>query len=281
MKGTERKCLVASAVTHGLLVVMLLIASAFVPEKPREETISFILTSIPDMIIDEPNLMVGGNPNTGVPEPEPPQPVPRIEPPPVRPEPIPARIPEPEPVKPIVPSQPPPKQFNLTEATTRKASPKPEPRFDLSKARKTIKPAAPARIPENRDSALRETQLATSMSRLRTGMSSGIGEIDVPGPGGPAYASYNLVLRKFYEDAWRPPQVATDNEPIVEVEVTIARDGRVLAARITKKSGKRELDASVQTTLDRVKKVAPFPSGSKDEKRIFNINFNLSSKLNL
>jgi TonB family protein len=117
------------------------------------------------------------------------------------------------------------------------------------------------------------------MSRLQGGLSKGIGEVGIPGPGGQAYASYGLVLRKYYEEAWIPPQTSRGNDPIVAVSVVIRRDGTVLSRRITRKSGRTELDRSVQRALDRVNKVPAFPSGSTDEQRTFEIEFNLTDKL--
>ena len=296
MSKVHQKCLIASAVTHGLLVVMLVVGSAFVPRKVPEEAPTFTLVDFPDFLIDEPNLVGGGNPKAGMPNPEP-------APPALAPAPAPPRQPEAPAEKVIVPepkpAEPEPNKFNLSEAVVKKAEPKPESaakpevtakpdgRFDLSKAeRKTIMPAPSAKaapLQESSGPSAREAQLANAagaaLTRMQQGLSTGVGEIGVPGPGGAAYASYNLALRKIYEDAWIPPAAATDNEPIVEAEVTIGRDGSVLSARVTKKGQKPELDQSVQRTLNRVKKVPAFPSGSKDEQRTFKINFNLSTKL--
>ena len=90
---------------------------------------------------------------------------------------------------------------------------------------------------------------------------------------------YGLYLKKIYEEAWIPPTAAKDNEPVVEVEIVVAKDGRVLSGQILKRSGNANLDRSVQNTLSCVKKVRPFPEGSTDEKRTFKINFNLTTKL--
>ena len=135
---------------------------------------------------------------------------------------------------------------------------------------------------ESSAAAARGAQIAsaagTALANLSKGLSSGVGEIGIPGPGGAAYASYGLALRKIYYDAWIPPAAAGDREPVVQVEVVIARNGAVLSSRILKRSGKRELDRSVQETLNRVKKVREFPSGSSDEKRTFQIHFDLSNR---
>jgi colicin import membrane protein len=311
MKSLQRKCFVASAVTHTLLLVMLLVGSAFVPHKPpADDSIAIQLVDIPDILVDEPNVVGGGNPRAGLPNVDPvpvtqapsvPTPAPKPEPP--APEPVKQPIPEPAPAKPekkLEPEPPPkpePNPFNLAEAKTIKSpapAPKPaenKPAFDLGKAeRKVIKPA-PSRSPtsasseaarESSAAAAREAKIASAagaaLANLSKGLSTGVGEIGIPGPGGAAYASYGLALRKIYYDAWIPPAAAGDGEPIVQVEVVIARDGKVLSSRILKRSGKRELDRSVQETLNRVKKVREFPSGSSDEKRTYQIHFDLSNR---
>lgn len=312
MKRLQRKCLIASAVTHGLLLVMLLVGSAFVPHRrPPDDAISIQLVDIPDLLVDEPNMVGGGNPKAGLPDPVP-APVPQLPvvpaPQPVQPQPQPAPVPapvqpQPEDAKPEktadekpLPPKPEPSPFNFAEAKTVKpATPKPSspaPSFDFGKAeRKTIKPTASSSrasgsaTAEASAAAAREAQIASAMgaarARMQQGLSTGVGEIGIPGPGGAAYASYGLAIKKIYYDAWIAPTAAGDNEPTVEVEVVIARDGTVLSKRITKRSGKRELDRTVGEAIDRVKKTRPFPSGSTDEKRTFKIHFNLNSKTSI
>ena len=60
--------------------------------------------------------------------------------------------------------------------------------------------------------------------------------------------------------------------------VTIRNDGKVIAARIIRRSGETQVDGSVQRTLDRVSFIAPFPEGAKEKDRIYTINFNLKAK---
>ena len=85
------------------------------------------------------------------------------------------------------------------------------------------------------------------------------------------------------DPAGEPVLTGRGDEPVVEVEVVIAKDGTILSQRIVKKSGRRELDNSIQNTLNRlIKTKAPrFPEGSTDEKRPFKINFNLTEKLSV
>ncbi len=297
MNGLQKKCLVASAFTHGLLLVLLFIGSAFIPSKPKENFIPLELVDINAMVVDEPNVVSGGNPNATPPpapvtpkaQPQqpatPPQPVVKPEP---KAEPITEKIPEPKPAEKRF--QIDPESFVKIPDKSKEKPPKAEPTFDFSKSEKrVIKPSNAAKEPSDseNESRAREMKMAQAragalseaMSRLQGGLSKGIGEIGIPGPGGRAYASYGLVLRKIYEEAWIPPNAARDNEPTVGVEVVIRRDGTVLSRRIVKKSGRAELDRTVQKALDRVNKVPAFPSGSTDEQRKFEFDFNLTDKL--
>ncbi|HEV8541603.1 MAG TPA: TonB family protein [Verrucomicrobiae bacterium] len=313
MSRLQKKCLVGSAFAHGLLWVLVFIGSAFIPSKPKENFIPIDLIDLNATLVDEPNVVGGGNPNASLP---PPVAAPKVQPQPAAPQPsplaqtTPKQEPKPEPIKekepphkepaPVekIPEPKPDKKFQLDpdsfkvfDKATKEKPAKPEQTFDFSKAQKrVIKPSTltgkdPAE--EEIDArAAREAKLAQAragalnevMSRLQGGLSKGVGEIGVPGPGGRAYASYGLYLRKTYEEAWIPPTAARGDEPTVGVEVVIRRDGTVLSRRITRKSGRAELDRTVQKALDRVNKVRPFPSEGTDEQRKFEFDFNLTDK---
>ncbi len=71
----------------------------------------------------------------------------------------------------------------------------------------------------------------------------------------------------------------TIEDATVEVSVTIARDGTVVAKRLLSAPAMRVVDASVQRTLDKVTNIGrPFPQGSKDEERTYIIPFNMKTK---
>jgi TonB family protein len=57
-------------------------------------------------------------------------------------------------------------------------------------------------------------------------------------------------------------------------EVTIARDGTVVQARIVRFSGNVAVDDSVQMTLDRVRRLVPLPANAEEDQRTVTINFN-------
>ena len=83
MSRLQRKCLAASTITHGLVLVMFFIGSAFIPHKPPTiEAPAFEMIPLDAIVIEENFVGGGGNPNARLPEPEPqpPQPVPNPEP---------------------------------------------------------------------------------------------------------------------------------------------------------------------------------------------------------
>jgi periplasmic protein TonB len=306
----QKKCLTASAIAHGLLVLLVFVGSAFIPQKPKIEGPVFEIVDIPlDALVEEPNV-ISGNPNAGRPpataplrQPEaiqpqvvtpPPQPI-------VKPEP--QKLPEPvkdtpRPVEPQKITRPEPESnpFDISKAKTIKASPKPEktePSFDLSQAKKqTIKTtpqqtqSTDSRAAENAKEAARLAQVLEGVKKTvqqGTGSRVGISYSDIIGPGGRAQMSYDLAVAKIYESEFKKKSIATrGNEPAVEVEVTVRRDGAVMGERITKRSGRAQFDRAVQDVLNTVKrnKVIPFPADFKSDTRTIRINFNLDDSLN-
>ena len=116
-----------------------------------------------------------------------------------------------------------------------------------------------------------------------TGSRVGINYSDIIGPGGAAQMSYDLAVAKIYEAEFKKRSIPTrGNEPVVEVEVTVRRDGTVMGERITKRSGRGQFDRAVQDVLNTVKKnkVIQFPADFKSDTRTIRINFNLDDSLN-
>ena len=100
-----------------------------------------------------------------------------------------------------------------------------------------------------------------------------------PGGGGPSYAGYAAWVLTVYDNAWVAPEDASSEDATVWVSVTIASNGTVVAKRITKRSGDRVVDESVQRTLEKVTTIGrPFPEGSKDKERTYIIPFNMKTK---
>ena len=62
------------------------------------------------------------------------------------------------------------------------------------------------------------------------------------GPGGEAYAGYDAWVQAVYYEAWQVESDVADDDSVVRVKVTIARDGRVLDSRIVGRSGSAIVD---------------------------------------
>ncbi|MBI4660744.1 MAG: TonB family protein [Verrucomicrobia bacterium] len=278
MSRLHKKCLVASAGTHLLLLTLLLVSPAFVPAK-RELELP-VLNLIPTKLTDEP--FFGGGAPQAVEQPSPAQPSPpavlpppqapqvQVNPPePVRPEPKPARKPEPQ-IKPVKPNP------RSKEPTAKPPRVKPDltKRWDDSK---TAAAEAKARAKAEAAARAAQAQRLQAFNRLtetvnRSGASSG--GIDIPlGPGGgEAYANYSQVVKSIYQNAWLPPDDLTDDSAKVLAEVVILRDGKVKSAKIIRPSRIPSLDRSVERVLE-LRFIRPFPEGAKDTERTFRIEF--------
>jgi len=290
MNRLAKKCIIASSLLHGTLVLVLLVGPAFLTSNPPLSS-KDIIDFIPAQIIDA-NMTGGGNPNVAPaplqPRPEPPAPVP----PTPRPEPRAEVRPEPKPepkeeVKPEDRNDKP--DPDALEATPKNRKPK----VDLT--RKVTNPAAKANAKAKAEAAAaeraqaaaeakrRQDTLKGSLSSLRnnTGGKVDIGDVAGPGGGGPSYASFETVLKSIYFNNWREPSDATLEDAVVKATVTIASDGTVLSARVTKTSGDPAVDRSVQRLLEDVTFIAPFPAGAKEKQRTYPLSFSLKAKRGL
>jgi TonB family protein len=282
MNRLQKKCFIAAAGFHLLLLVILLIGPGFFA--PRENTDDItILNYVPANLIDA-KMNGGGNPKVTQPPaqatPTPPQP---------QPQPQPQQQPEPQEQKtllqkilePVTPKQP--DIVPNLEKTTIKVSndapakpAKPGISVDLTPVKRSA--SSGKKSGAKSDSSSQPTTSSSTISgssiasRLR-GQLSGSTEVSIPGPGGAAYANYADAVASIYYQAWILPDEATDDNSAVRVKITITRDGSVTAARITKPSGSAALNRSVQQTLNRVQSVAPFPDGAKDDERTFLFEF--------
>jgi len=152
-----------------------------------------------------------------------------------------------------------------------------------AKAREQEREEARERARQAEARHLLAERFGEAAKRITTGVSSGTAIRVAPGPGGGGvpYANFRQAVQSVYERAWIVPDGVTDNEATAMVSVTIARDGRVINARIERSSGNREVDRSVQNALDRVKYAAPLPEESKENERTVPINFNVKAKRGL
>jgi TonB family protein len=286
MDRLQKKCFVASSGFHGVLLLVVVFGAAFfTPEKPKPvET----LTMVPSKLIDDALSGGGGNPNiprsdakikgdTLDPVQPQPQPVkPQVQPP------KPIEKPQPKPPEPVKTE---PKKTSIPKEPTKVAAkPKPAPieltpvnksKTDREKARKEAEAKAKAAEKAAQDRLAK--QLGKVRENLRQGFSSGTA-VEVSGPGGEAYASYRSFVFAAYDNAWQvQPDVAND-ESVVIVKVVVHRTGKIISARITDRSGNVVIDKSVQSALDRVDHLPPFPQGATDQERTFTIEFSLKAK---
>ncbi len=273
MNRLQKKCLIAAAGTH-LLVVVAVLCSGFIASKPKADD-SQVLDVIPANLIDAAF-------NSGVKGAKPPPPAPAVKPV----EPSPQSTPEPpQPaVKPVEPVQPPEEN---------KPAEIPEPKPKLKEH--VIKPdmtVVKHEKPKAMDNSAAEAEKAANAKRVRDSRlkairdaaraikenSSSSTSVDMPGDSTAAYANYATIVKSVYTQAWIPPDDTASDDANVKVSVTIANDGRVISAHIVGPSGDASVDRSVQKTLDRVPEIAPFPDGSTDKERTYIINFNLKAK---
>ena len=286
MNRLQKKCLIATAGFHLLLVLVILFGAAFFTshEKPDETT---LLTVIPANLIDA--AFNSGVKAVQPPAPTPPQPVQPPQPPQPKPEPV--KQPDPEPVKPAptfvervkeIFTPDPPK---LVPVDNPEPAPKPKPhvvKVDLKKVTHTaLKVTDTTAADEARDAKrARDARLKAIASAARSikNNASSATTVEMPGTGSVSYANYASVVKSVYEQAWTPPDDSSSDDAIIKVSVTIGNDGTVISSSILDASGDARVDGSVQRTLDRVNFVAPFPDGAKEKQRTFIINFNLKAK---
>jgi len=298
MTRLQKKCLIAAAGTHLLLVVAVL-CSGFIKPRPRPDP-SDVLTVIPANLVD-------AAVKSGVRGAQPPPPTPIVQPPAPAPQPPPPQPqPQPEPPKPEVQPPEPPKPELQPEDLRPAELPEPKPvkkheiRPDLTKVTRTVpkvtdnsaaeakaKAEAEAKADAEADAkaaraakraaAARARAFEQAASSIRDNASSAT-SVDMPGTSTVAYANYSSVVLSIYTENWRVPDSTTSDDAIVKASVTIARDGHVIEAHIVDRCGDSSVDNSVQKTLDRVREIRPFPDDATDQERTYIINFNLKAK---
>ena len=284
MNRLQKKCLIAAAGTH-LLVVVAVLCSGFITSKPKPDD-SQVLDVIPANLIDAAF-------NSGVKGAQPPPPAPIVKPPEPQPQPT------PEPPKPVVVPQPKPEPTpppeKIQPEDTKPADipePKPKPKPKPHQIEVDLKPVVRKNTPAVDNSAAEAKEAAKEAKRVRDARlkaiqnaarsikenSSSATTVELRGDSTVAYANYASIVKSVYTQAWIPPDDTASDDANVKVSVTIANDGRVISAHIVGPSGDASVDKSVQRTLDRVSEIAPFPDGATDKERTYIINFNLKAK---
>ena len=312
MSSSQQRCLVASVLIHGALLSLLLFAPAFTQEQPSLPVLTMAPT---DIRLTDGDKVGGGNPNAQPPatspkvQEKPALPAP-VEPKPAEPDPE----PKPKPVKvaektvktvPVVREPVHPKSENPSQDTD-PVHPKPPKRtiktsseIKVADAKKRDTKADEEERKAAEDAAEREAaaklrrarasqvaQLNEQQKRLANTLAgaaqavgkhtSGSTAIEMPGPGGQAYAPYGSYLGAYYKERWRKPSALSVRSASIVVELVIARDGRVVDSKF-EKSGYRELDDSVAELIRNNQKLRPLPDGTTDAQRTFRIKFTLEA----
>jgi TonB family protein len=279
MNRLQKKCVIASAGFHLLLVLILFIGPGFLSSKSTTPDLP-ILDFVPIKTVDE--LVSGGGERTAKPPPAPleaPKPTPPDPPAPQPPKPDPEPPKElaqdPTPVKPetdsLVPTDKP--KPRKPEVSTTLVTRKPD-----ADADKKAKAAAQAKAEATERQRIAKT-IGNAVDDIANGVSEGTSiKLVGPGGGGIPYANFLQAVKSVYQRAWLVPESVTDEEATTLVSVTIARDGTVLSAHITRSSGNSDVDHSVQRTLDRVKYAAPLPDSASEDQRTVSIGFNVKAR---
>ena len=266
MGRLKRSCVVGSVVFHALTLALLVLAPVLLAKRVEKvQVIDLIPSEIVDQIMAPPAPVAPPTPPTPAPtKPTPPKqtpPEPKPKPPdptPPKPKPKPVEVvkpkPKPKPVKPKI-------KVNLN-STMRQP--------DTQKVKAQQAAAERARQAE----AKRQAALKQSLNNLDSKL-SGRTSVNVP-QGRYAAANYESLIRRKYVDATIHPGTIS-GDPVVKVQLVIARNGNVISARIIGVSGLASWDRAVQKALDRVKRIAPFPAGMSGAKKTFNLNFNSRS----
>jgi TonB family protein len=266
MNRTQKKCLIVSAALHLLLPAIIIFGAALMPEDRSVPFKPIKLYSLAN-VTDAPSS--GGSPNV-VSAPLPPAPTPPA--PQEQPTPRPVSVPtrEPEAVKP-----PPKYKLDPSELKLTKRSDVKPPKDNQATDNQAAREAADAR---NRLFA-KASQNIKSISKDFSPTTAV--ELSGPGDGGPAAANYRDIVASKYTAAWTPPASLDDDSATVTVSVTISRDGTVASHRIVRSSGNRDMDRSIDITLDNVTYIEAFPASSNDQERTYTIKFNLAAKRSL
>jgi TonB family protein len=296
MNRLQKKCLIATAGFHLLLVLILVFGSAFFNSHSKPDETQ-LLDVIPANLIDA--AFNSGVKNAQAPAPtppQPPQPVQPPQPPQPQPKPEPVKPPDPEPVKPAPtlmkkvedffkpepkklspealepvekPAKPTPKKREISLTPVVHNVPKVTPDTSEADARAAAKEAKEQKRLHDQQARAFRSALASIKENSSTAT-----EINMPGNSSVAYANYGAAVVSVYHHAWTSPDNMITAVAVVRFSVTIARDGNVISSRIVTSSGDASVDKAVQRMLDRVSFIGEFPDDSKDKQRTYNIDFN-------
>jgi protein TonB len=274
MNRLQKKCLIAVAGTH-LLIVVVVLCSGFIRSEPKVDQTD-LLTVIPSTAIDA--LMNSGVKNYTPPAPTVTPPTPTPTPPTPEP-PQPVVTPPPKPVEPVTPPEKPDPDLTPVKIHDKPVKPRDDtPDFTPVKRTATDDAAAQKAL---RDAQRKHDQQAKAfrdaMRSIQKNASSAT-TVEMPGTSSVSYANYASIVQSIYTREWTPPDSSASDNANVKVKIVISRDGSVISATIIGASGDSSVDGSVQRTLDHVTFIAPFPDGATENEKTFVLNFNLKAK---
>ena len=292
MNRLQKKCLIATAGFHLLLLLILIVGPGFFRETPKPDDTP-LLDVIPGTAIDK--ALTSGVKSAQPPPPAPPvitppppiiHPQPQVQPQPTPPPPAPAPVTpapslvekmenffKPEPVTPAPDDTPKPVEHKEKHEHEIKVNMDTVNRTTLEKSQvhKTSDDS------QRRAEQERAREIQSAVRNLEKNFTPST-KVEMPGTSSVSYASYASIIKTIYTRAWTPPDNAANDEANIKVSITVSNDGTVESAHIVDPSGDSGVDESVQRTLDRVTFIAPFPDGSTEKEKTFIINFNLKAK---
>ncbi|RII28512.1 MAG: energy transducer TonB [Geobacter sp.] len=111
---------------------------------------------------------------------------------------------------------------------------------------------------------------AAALEALRNRAGTGKGAAGMPtGTGKEAGSDYASYIHSRLQDAFRTTIAYQSKNPVVLVQLTIARNGRLLRYRIERSSGDRIFEASVVATITKAEKTFPPPPGGTEFEQDF------------
>jgi outer membrane biosynthesis protein TonB len=279
MNRLHKKCFIASAGTHLLLMVILFVGPAFLSEKSKPTEIQTI-NFIPENLVLA-SVAGGGNPRAATRPPPPPTPATPISPPEQRQQQV-------DPPKTVETKQnkSDPESLEIKEHKPR--LPVVNTKVVSRNSEKSKKQTQPSKTDTREREFADATRQADAFKKAARSLgnsapSATITDADFgPGGGGPTYASYASWVQTVYLGAWVPPDSTDSSAAIARASITIANDGSVVSYRLIGKSGDRDVDDSIQRTLERVTTMGrPFPDGMKEKQRTYILRFDLKAKQGL
>lgn len=299
MKRLHKKCLIASFGLHGLLLIIMVVAPAFLT-KPKEKKeirkpVQLISGALVAVTLNPP-----APPTRPAERPAPSKPTPQKVVTPPQPKPKPAvKKPEPKKTTPKPKPKPVPKKITPKKTTPKKKVTKPPvktvkktytpPKIKVSIPTKLTSRPDPAqerrererREQAKRDAARREAQRMAALNRkleIATSFKfSSQVKVRTSGGGSRATMDYGSYVMGVYDRAWREPRDLS-SRLTASVTVTISRSGSVISATISRGSGVSRMDSSIRSVLNSIRRFKAFPTGMNDSKKTFTIDFSIREK---